>query len=119
MEWHSSGDCTKRAAYKMTYFSVFLPVPDDVPLSGGIDRMVLPPKTMRPAGRPKKQRIRIEKTFNRAYFYKRCGANVHNKRSCKEPIDDCIPSIFEQATEQGNDFPGTPEEERDFFGSLG
>ncbi|ERN10034.1 hypothetical protein AMTR_s00013p00246470 [Amborella trichopoda] len=50
----------------------------------------------------------------RAYFFKRCGAKGHNRRSCKEPIDDCITPTSEHATEQHNDFPDTREEERDF-----
>ncbi|ERN00104.1 hypothetical protein AMTR_s00112p00048590 [Amborella trichopoda] len=66
---------------------------------------------------PRKQRVKIEETYTRAYFCKRCGAKGHNRRSCKEPIDDCRPPTSEQETEQGNDFPVTPEKERDFSGT--
>jgi hypothetical protein len=49
---------------------------------------LLPPNTRRPAGRPKKKRIRngTENEPQREFKYGRCTGVGHNKRTCREPL---------------------------------
>ncbi|ERM97929.1 hypothetical protein AMTR_s05591p00003960 [Amborella trichopoda] len=87
------------AVYCLKYFTVeyfkkafktpFAPVPDDIEFTSIYNRIVLPSRTTHLPGRPKKQR-RISKTkhlITRPLKYKRCGAEGHNRRTCREPIE--------------------------------
>ena len=49
---------------------------------------LMPPNTRRPAGRPKKRRIRhpTEHEPVRILCCRRCGGDNHNKRTCREPL---------------------------------
>ncbi|KAI8568387.1 hypothetical protein RHMOL_Rhmol02G0194800 [Rhododendron molle] len=52
------------------------------------NRVVLPPKTRRPQGRPKVQRIRSKGEKVRQIRRGRCGTlGNHNRKRCKEPIE--------------------------------
>jgi hypothetical protein len=52
------------------------------------DDAMLPPDTHRPAGRPKKRRIRnvVEHEKQKLLCCSRCTAQGHNRRTCKEPV---------------------------------
>ena len=56
-------------------------VPDDISM-----RVVLPPITRRPAGRPRKERIPSGGEGKRSRRCGRCGDYGHNRKSCKRPI---------------------------------
>ena len=49
---------------------------------------MLPPDTRRPAGRPKKRRIRhqVEEERQKIICCSRCKGEDHNRRTCKEPV---------------------------------
>lgn len=49
---------------------------------------MLPPDTRRPAGRPKKKRVRnaIENEKQKILHCTRCTGEGHNRRTCKEPV---------------------------------
>ncbi|ERN01960.1 uncharacterized protein LOC18430058 [Amborella trichopoda] len=74
--------------FRRAFETPFAPVPDDIELTGIYNRTVLPPRTTRFPGRLKKQR-RISETehpITRPLKCKRCDAEGHNRRTCKEPI---------------------------------
>ena len=49
-------------------------------------RVVLPPKSQRLAGRPRKERIRSGGEVKRAQCCGRCGDYGNNRKTCKRPI---------------------------------
>ncbi|KAL6350436.1 hypothetical protein AAG906_004387 [Vitis piasezkii] len=49
-------------------------------------RVVLPPKSRRPAGRPRKERIRSGGETKHTRCCGRCGDYGHNRKTCKRPI---------------------------------
>src|SRR5579859_7764782 len=61
---------------------------DDLDSNSDDDDVMLPPDTRRPAGRPKKRRIRnaIENEKQKILRCSRCTAEGHNRRTCKEPV---------------------------------
>ncbi|XP_034676991.1 uncharacterized protein LOC117907534 [Vitis riparia] len=50
------------------------------------DKVVLPPKTRRPTGRPRKVRIPSGGEGKRTSRCSRCGQYGHNRKTCKRPI---------------------------------
>ena len=56
-------------------------IPDDVS-----SRVVLPPKTRRLVGRPRKERIPLGGESKRRRRSARCGDYGHNRKSCKRPL---------------------------------
>ncbi|KAL6336650.1 hypothetical protein AAG906_035964 [Vitis piasezkii] len=50
------------------------------------DKVVLPPKTRRPTGRPRKVRIPSSGEGKRTSRCSRCGQYGHNRKTCKRPI---------------------------------
>ncbi|ERN07575.1 hypothetical protein AMTR_s00157p00022340 [Amborella trichopoda] len=108
-----------REAYQRAYSAEFHPVHDDFTLPGVIGRVVLPPKIVRLPGRPKKQRRRIEEKITRGYFCKHCNDKDHNRRLCRDPIDEAMPEICREpfdesrprASGQGCDLHDSSEQE--------
>ena len=49
-------------------------------------RVVLPPKSRRPTGRPRNERIRLGGETKRTRCCGRCGDYRHNRKICKRPI---------------------------------
>ncbi|KAL6339216.1 hypothetical protein AAG906_024367 [Vitis piasezkii] len=50
------------------------------------DKVVLPPKTRRPTGRPRKVRISSSGEGKHTSRCSRCGQYGHNRKTCKRPI---------------------------------
>nr|CAN83444.1 hypothetical protein VITISV_005823 [Vitis vinifera] len=50
------------------------------------NKIMLPPKTRRPTGRPRKVRIPSGEESNRISHCSRCGQYGHNRKTCKRPI---------------------------------
>ena len=101
-------ECFTLEKYKATYNNpIFVPVPaaygeafnwrdyvdealhfDDEDQDSD-DRLLEPPNTRRPAGRPKKKRIRRageDEIPTRTFKCSRCGGAGHSRRTCREAI---------------------------------
>ncbi|XP_058194215.1 uncharacterized protein LOC131310955 [Rhododendron vialii] len=76
-------------AFRLSYDSMINPIPTlGAPEVTKENRVVLPPKTRRPRGRPKVQRIRSKGEKVRQIRCGRCGKlGNHNRKRCKEPIE--------------------------------
>ncbi|ERN05305.1 hypothetical protein AMTR_s00007p00156040 [Amborella trichopoda] len=75
--------------FRRAFETPFAPVPDDIELTNIYNQTVLPPRTTRLLGRPKTQRriYRTKHSITRHFKCKQCGAERHNKGTCKEPIE--------------------------------
>ena len=74
---------TMRATYEQTVHP--LPNQSEWHLPENLDILVLPPKSRKPTGRPRKKRIKshLEPTVNTKC--RRCGQTGHNRRTCRNP----------------------------------
>jgi hypothetical protein len=75
--------------FRLSYESMINPIPTlGAPEVTKENRVVLPPKTRRPRGRPKVQRIRSKGEKVRQIRCGRCGKlGNHNRKRCKEAIE--------------------------------
>ncbi|CAA0822882.1 Unknown protein [Striga hermonthica] len=84
--------CFTVAAYRKTYSETIHPVPDktmwkEVDESVGVI-VINPPKSLRPAGRPRKKRVRAEDRgrMKRVVHCSRCNQTGHFRTTCAAPI---------------------------------
>ncbi|XP_058105562.1 uncharacterized protein LOC131249017 [Magnolia sinica] len=89
--------CFTVATYRKTYSQTIHPVPDKSlwkELSEGTqnggppDRIINPPKSLRPPGRPRKKRVRAEDRgrIKRVVHCSRCNQTGHFRTTCAAPI---------------------------------
>ncbi|KAM6554058.1 hypothetical protein CsatB_014820 [Cannabis sativa] len=80
-------DYYKTATMKATYERTVHPLPNErewtIPES--MERIVWPPKSRKPAGRPRKKRIRSKGEPKVVLKCTRCGKVGHNRRTCNNP----------------------------------
>ncbi|KAJ3674695.1 hypothetical protein LUZ60_005311 [Juncus effusus] len=87
--------CFTVATYRKTYSQTIHPIPDKSSWSEimdpdlGLDQRVIhPPKSLRPAGRPRKKRVRAEDQgrVKRVVHCSRCNQTGHFRTTCAAPI---------------------------------
>ncbi|CAL8992349.1 unnamed protein product [Prunus brigantina] len=83
-------ECYYRTDYfRKAYECPIFPIPDigkGLGSNGSAARVVLPPITKRPAGRPPTKRIKAFGEFKRPLKCSRCSVAGHNRKTCKVVI---------------------------------
>jgi hypothetical protein len=74
------------ANYRATYSQSLPPIQvENLPMSD----LCLPPATLRPRGRPRKNRIRRDRRGTRTYRCGRCGKQGHTRKRCTNTTSKC------------------------------